>query len=183
MLSKSESAGRRRRAACDFLNQLGHDGINVADQAVVGDVENRRFGVAVDGHDRPRVLHARQMLHGAGNAQGDVQLRGDDLAGLADLQFVRRDASVDQRPRAAGAPPNTSASRPTSRSKSSLLLNARPPETTTRASVTSGRELFFDLQPFVVCPRSQTSPHRAQSARSARRRPALPLPDRRRRGR
>ena len=104
------------------------------------------------------------MLHGAGDAQGDVQLRRDDFAGLADLQLVRRDARIDQCPRAAGRAAKASASWPTSCSKSSLLRNARPPETTTRASVTSGREFCFDLSPS-YCPR-QASVAASSSIRS-----------------
>ena len=73
----------------------------VADEAVVGHIEDRRIGVAVDGHDRARVFHACQMLHGAGNSHRDVQFWRHDFAGLADLQLVRRNSRVDECARAA----------------------------------------------------------------------------------
>src|SRR5579859_5580380 len=43
------------------LEQIGH-------QAVIGDLEDRRLFVLVDGDDHLAVLHARQMLDGAGDA-------------------------------------------------------------------------------------------------------------------
>ncbi|MNN77998.1 hypothetical protein D3C81_1945100 [compost metagenome] len=36
------------------------------------------------------------MLDGTGDAHGDVQLRGDDLAGLADLHVVGHEAGIDR---------------------------------------------------------------------------------------
>src|SRR5690606_2565875 len=69
--------------------QLRQDREQVAHQANVGDLEDRRLRVLVDRHDRAGVLDARQVLDSAGNADGQVQLRGDDLAGLTDLHLVR----------------------------------------------------------------------------------------------
>ena len=83
-----------------LLNEFGHDSVNVAHEAIIGDVKNRRVGIAVDGHDGARVLHASQVLNRARNTQRDVQLRGDDFTGLADLEFVRCDAGIDQGTRA-----------------------------------------------------------------------------------
>src|SRR6478752_7295613 len=60
----------------------------VGDEAVVGDLEDRGVLVLVDGDDDLRVLHAGEMLDGAGNAAGDVELRRHHLAGLADLPVV-----------------------------------------------------------------------------------------------
>src|SRR2546427_1765476 len=48
------------------------------------------FRSLVDRHDHLGVLHAGQVLDGARDAQGDVQLRRHDLAGLANLQVVGR---------------------------------------------------------------------------------------------
>ena len=66
-----------------------------ADEAVVGDLEDRRLLVLVDGDDDLGILHAGEMLDGAGYAAGDVEVRRDDLAGLADLPVVRRIAGID----------------------------------------------------------------------------------------
>src|SRR5262245_35422862 len=57
----------------------------VRDQADIGDLEDRRLLVLVDGHDDLRVLHSGQMLDRAGDADGDIELGRHDLAGLADL--------------------------------------------------------------------------------------------------
>jgi len=35
------------------------------------------------------------VLNGPGDADGDVKLRRDDLAGLADLVVVRRETGID----------------------------------------------------------------------------------------
>src|SRR3954470_12595067 len=71
------------------LDQLGDRAEQVLDQAVVGDAENRRLFVLVDRDDDRRVLHAREVLDRAADADRDVELRRDDLAGLADLPVVR----------------------------------------------------------------------------------------------
>ena len=47
------------------------------------------------------VLDAGQVLDRAGDADGDVELRRDDLAGLADLELVGDEARVDGRARRA----------------------------------------------------------------------------------
>ena len=79
----------------------GTDLVQVADHAEVGQLEDRRLGVLVDGHDRLRGLHAGAVLDRAGDAGGDVQLRRDRLAGLADLVAVRIPAGVDRGTRGA----------------------------------------------------------------------------------
>ena len=55
--------------------------------------------ILVDRDDGARVLDAREVLDGAGDADRDVQLRRDDLAGLAHLQVVGRVACVHRRAR------------------------------------------------------------------------------------
>src|SRR5450756_68414 len=94
----------RRRATgsdllllADVLDELGDDGEQVADDAEVGDLEDRGLGVLVDRDDRLGGLHACPVLDGAGDADRDVQLRRDGLAGLADLELVRVPAGVGHR--------------------------------------------------------------------------------------
>src|SRR5665213_1465577 len=73
---------------CKLLQQLAQfrdDFEQVPDQAVVRHLENGRLGVLVDGDDGAGVLDAGEMLNRTGNADRDIQLRGDDLAGLPDL--------------------------------------------------------------------------------------------------
>src|SRR6185503_4737969 len=72
-------------AGVDQLFQLGHDRKEVADDSDVGDLEDRGFGILVDGNDGAGILDTRQVLDRAGNTDRDVQFGRDDLAGLAHL--------------------------------------------------------------------------------------------------
>src|SRR5688572_5014533 len=73
----------------------------VADESIVGDLEDRRFRVLVDRDDDLAVLHAGQMLDGTRDADGDVKLRCHDLAGLANLEVVRHKTGVHRGARGA----------------------------------------------------------------------------------
>src|ERR1700733_2269940 len=68
--------------------QFGDDLEQVAHQSVIRHFKNRRLGVLVDGDDGAGVLDAGQMLNRPGDADGDIQLRRNDLPGLAHLQLV-----------------------------------------------------------------------------------------------
>ena len=81
--------------------ELGHDLEQIADQAVIGDLEDRRLLVLVDGDDDLRILHAGEMLDRARDADRDVELGRDDLAGLADLVVVGHEAGIDRGARGA----------------------------------------------------------------------------------
>ena len=81
--------------------ELRHGLNRSADQAVVGDLEDRRLLVLVDGDDDLAVLHAGEVLDRARDADRDVELGRDDLAGLADLVVVRHEAGVDRGARGA----------------------------------------------------------------------------------
>src|SRR3979490_1820632 len=61
----------------------------VADDAVVGDLEDRRLGILVDRADHLRRAHAGQVLDGAGNPEAQIELGRDRAAGLADLEAMR----------------------------------------------------------------------------------------------
>ena len=80
----------------ELLGQLRDDLEQVADQADVGDLEDRRVLVLVDRDDDLRILHAGEVLDRARNADRDIDFGGDDLAGLADLIVVGRIAGVDR---------------------------------------------------------------------------------------
>ena len=86
--------------ATDLFNlffQFRHDFKEVAYDAVVSEFEDRCIRVFVDGNDEAGVLDAEFVLDGAGNAQGDVNLRGDFLACNADLPFIGSPFFVDER--------------------------------------------------------------------------------------
>src|SRR5258706_2439721 len=72
-----------------FLRELRNDLEQVAHEPVVGDLEDRRLRVLVDGDDHLAVLHAGQVLDRAGDAHRDVELGRDDLARLSHLVVVR----------------------------------------------------------------------------------------------
>jgi len=68
--------------------------VEVADDPVVGDAEDRRQRVAVDRQDAGALVHAGAVLHAAADAAGDVELGADRGAGLADLMLVVDPARV-----------------------------------------------------------------------------------------
>src|SRR4029079_12107912 len=57
---------RATRIESDRLFELGHELEKIADEAVVGDLEDRRLGILVDRDDRAGVLDAGQVLDRAG---------------------------------------------------------------------------------------------------------------------
>src|SRR6476646_11788090 len=66
----------------DELGQLRDDLVEVAYDAEVGVLEDRRVGVLVDGNDHVRALHAHLVLDRARDADRNIETRGDRLAGL-----------------------------------------------------------------------------------------------------
>src|SRR3989304_4704065 len=64
-------------------DQLGKHLVHVADDAEVGDAEDRSLLVLVDGDDRRRVLHPDEVLHRPADAAADAHGRLHGLAGLA----------------------------------------------------------------------------------------------------
>src|SRR5690349_2932414 len=85
----------------ELSGQRGNDFEEVAHQAVVGDLENGRLRVLVDGNDHLAVLHPRQVLDRAGDADGHIEIGRDDLARLTDLVVVGNITCVDGRTRRA----------------------------------------------------------------------------------
>src|SRR6187549_1686268 len=65
---------RETRSSLYGGDDRGHDLEQVADNAVVGDLEDRGVGVFVDRDDRVRTLHADEMLDGARDAERHVEL-------------------------------------------------------------------------------------------------------------
>src|SRR5690606_33787934 len=82
------SANVSSHLSLELAFKLGQDFKEVADQSVVGDLEDRRIGILVDGDDVAGILHAGQVLDGSGDAAGDIEIGSDHLAGLPDLQLV-----------------------------------------------------------------------------------------------
>src|SRR5262249_40049241 len=74
------------------LDEGVDDLVQVADDGVVGVGEDGGAGVGVDGDDVPGAGAAGDVLDGAADAAGQVELRGDLGAGLPDLLGVRAPA-------------------------------------------------------------------------------------------
>lgn len=79
----------------ELLNELGNGVEEVGNKTDVGDLEDGCVGVLVDSNNELRVLHTGQVLDSARDTDGDVELGGDDLTGLADLERVVGVAGVD----------------------------------------------------------------------------------------
>ena len=70
--------------------------MEIAPDPEIGKGEDRRLSVLVHRDDGLRCLHSGSVLDGTRYAGGDVELRRDGLAGLADLVRVRIPAGVDR---------------------------------------------------------------------------------------
>ncbi len=84
-----------RFALLYFLGELWQDSERVADDAQVGNREDGRVLIFVDGDDVFGAFHAREMLDRATDADGDVERWLDGLAGLPDLVAVGEPAGID----------------------------------------------------------------------------------------
>jgi hypothetical protein len=62
----------RAFAFFDFFDELRDDFEDVTDDAEVGILKNRRFGILIDRDDELGSFHARKVLHGAGDTAGDI---------------------------------------------------------------------------------------------------------------
>jgi hypothetical protein len=140
----------------------------VADQAQVGDLEDRRVLVLVDRDDDLGVLHAGEMLDRARKCRPRHRLRAHDLAGLADLIVVGRIARVDRGAAGADAGAELVGERIDQLVELLREPSARPPETMILAEVSSGRS-----DAAISAPTKLDSPARRRSRRLDRARPAV----------
>src|SRR5215210_2319920 len=87
----------------ELRRDRGHDLRQVADHRVVGVREDRGLRVGVDREDLLRALAAGDVLRGAADAAGDVEVGSHLRAGLADLVGVRAPARARDHARAANS--------------------------------------------------------------------------------
>ena len=78
----------------DLLDEFGNDLVQIADDAVSGNVEDGGVLVLVDGDDVLGVLHTGNVLDGTRDAQGNVDAGMHGLTGLADLVVSRQPALI-----------------------------------------------------------------------------------------
>src|SRR5688572_14491982 len=95
------SGGPGSYSFLQFIDKRGHKLEEIADDAEVGNLEDRGLLVLVDGDDYAAVLHAGEVLDRARDSHGDVEIGRDDLAGLPHLPVVRHETGVHRRSRSA----------------------------------------------------------------------------------
>src|SRR5215470_4606169 len=82
----------------ELLLERGGDLEQIAHDAEVGDLEDRRLRVLVDGADHLGRAHPREMLDSARDPEPEIQLRRDGSSRLTDLEAMWPPARVDSRP-------------------------------------------------------------------------------------
>src|SRR5579862_316109 len=85
----------------EFLDDGGDDFEEVADNSIIGYLEDGGVLILVDGGYGARAFHAYDMLNGAADSQREVELGRDGLAGAADLALHGEPAFVADRTRGA----------------------------------------------------------------------------------
>ena len=60
----------------------------ITDKAEVSHLEDRSLFILVDRNNHFGIFHASQMLNGAGNTDGNIEIRRYDFAGLAHLPII-----------------------------------------------------------------------------------------------
>src|ERR1700751_5375308 len=78
----------------EFLDDGGDDFEEVADNSVIGYLEDGGVLILVDGGDCARAFHAYDMLDSAADSQREIELGRDGLARAADLALHREPAFV-----------------------------------------------------------------------------------------
>src|SRR6185369_14337027 len=73
----------------ELFRQLGHDLEQIGHDPEIGDLEDRRLRILVDGHDDLRRPHAGQVLDRARHAEAQIELGRDGATRLADLEAMR----------------------------------------------------------------------------------------------
>src|SRR5439155_15523813 len=76
------------------IDERRHDLEQIADDAVVRNLEDRRVGILVDGNDRVGAFHTDQMLNGAGDSEREVELWRNRLTRASDLSLHRQPAGI-----------------------------------------------------------------------------------------
>ena len=99
LIERALAAAEPVAALAEQRRQLVHDVEEIGDRPVVGDVEDRRAGVRVDGDDQLRALHALDVLGRARDSEPEVELGLHRRPGLPDLPRLGDPARIDDRPR------------------------------------------------------------------------------------
>ncbi len=79
------------------LRQHGDNLVQVSNDAEVGDAEDGRKLVLVDGDDEVGLFHTGQVLDGTADTTSHVEVRADGLTRLTHLTVMRHHAVVNHR--------------------------------------------------------------------------------------
>src|SRR6185312_15850477 len=78
----------------NFFRQRWDNIKQVSHHAVISNFKNRRFSILIDSDDRARALHSHNVLNGAADADSEIELGRNGLAGAADLPVHGKPAGV-----------------------------------------------------------------------------------------
>src|SRR5947209_1402275 len=82
-------------ALLHFLGEPRKNGQSISNDTEVGNREDGRVLILVDGYDIFRTLHACQVLNGSTDAAGDIECWFDCFARLTNLVAVRQPACIN----------------------------------------------------------------------------------------
>ena len=77
------------------FNKSRNNVLGIADNSVVRNFKNRRFGIIINRNYFLGFLHSRPVLNRAGNSYGKNQFGTDGYSGLTDLPFGRNKPGID----------------------------------------------------------------------------------------
>src|SRR3954467_7080076 len=97
--TSTSSVSRSATLLVQFRDHRGDHFEQVAGDAVIGDLEDRRLGILVDRDDGARAFHPDEMLDRAGDAEREIELGRHGLPRAADLAIHRQPAGVADRTR------------------------------------------------------------------------------------
>src|SRR5688572_21363507 len=84
----------RTFAGLDLLDQSRHDIEQIANDSIVGYLENRGIGILIDSYHRSGTLHANKVLYRAGDSDRQIEFGCHGLAGTANLPLHWQPAAV-----------------------------------------------------------------------------------------
>ena len=88
-----------RNLLLDLPRYLGNGLEQISNETVVSHLEDGRLGIGVDSYNCLAVLHAREVLNGSADADGNVEVRRNDLTRLSNLHVVRHIPGIHRRTR------------------------------------------------------------------------------------
>ena len=79
----------------EFFGQKRNDLVEITDDTIVSDIEDRCVFILVNSDDVIGFFHTCDMLDGTGDTDCKVDLRTNRLTGLSYLEFLRQPAGIN----------------------------------------------------------------------------------------